>query len=161
MDGKMKKFVVEVEEPKNGQIVSTGGVRDNGRMVAQFKNPVLYEEPDPTPAPITRSADIIPGTGISTYTMKDRIRDEMQVFIIDVGRDLVDMLWYDLGKPLLKAGLNQVADRLRSSPKKSPQINTLDTCADKDIKIIDVGTEELAPVDCLGKIIQFPKRHVG
>lgn len=42
---KMKKYIVEAPEPKIGQKVSSGGVRENGKLSSQFKNPIPYEEP--------------------------------------------------------------------------------------------------------------------
>ena len=42
---KMKKFIVEAPEPKKGQTASSGGIRENGKIAAQYKNPEPYEEP--------------------------------------------------------------------------------------------------------------------
>ena len=42
---KMVKYIVEAPEPKNGQKVSSGGIRENGKLASQFKNPVPYKEP--------------------------------------------------------------------------------------------------------------------
>ena len=41
---KMAKYIVEAPEPKKGQKVSSGGIRENGKLVSQFKNPVPYKE---------------------------------------------------------------------------------------------------------------------
>lgn len=40
-----RRYIVEAPEPKKGQKVSSGGIRENGKLAAQFKNPVPYEEP--------------------------------------------------------------------------------------------------------------------
>ena len=37
---KMAKYIVEAPEPEEGQKVSSGGIRENGKLVTQFKNPV-------------------------------------------------------------------------------------------------------------------------
>ena len=103
------------EEPKNGQVVSTGGVRKNGKMESQFKNPVPYEEPKLTP--VVGKADIVSTAKVSSYTMKDRIKNEAEELAVDVGRVLVSMLWCDFAKPFLKAKLNQTLDRLLTSPQ--------------------------------------------
>lgn len=42
---KMKKYIVEAPEPKMGQKVSSGGIRENGKLSSQFKNPIPYDEP--------------------------------------------------------------------------------------------------------------------
>ena len=41
---KMAKYIVEAPEPKKGQKVSSGGIRENGTLASQFKNPVPYKE---------------------------------------------------------------------------------------------------------------------
>ena len=39
----MAKYIVEAPEPKKGQKVSSGGIRENGKLATQFKNPVPYK----------------------------------------------------------------------------------------------------------------------
>ena len=41
---KMAKYIVAAPEPKKGQKVSSGGIRENGKLASQFKNPVPYKE---------------------------------------------------------------------------------------------------------------------
>ena len=41
---KMAKYIVEAPEPKKGQKVSSGGIRENGKLASQFKNPIPYKE---------------------------------------------------------------------------------------------------------------------
>lgn len=157
---KMKKYIVEVKEPKNGQVVSTGGVRKNGKMESQFKNPVPYEEPKLTP--VVGKADIVSTAKVSSYTMKDRIKNEAEELAVDVGRDLVSMLWCDFAKPFLKAKLNQTLDRLLTSPQTNSQEHLHDTKVDSKAVIIDDEAEELTPVNnSSDKIIQFSKKYVG
>ena len=43
-EAKMAKYIVEAPEPKKGQKVSSGGIRENGKLASQFKNPVPYKE---------------------------------------------------------------------------------------------------------------------
>lgn len=42
---KMRKLIVEAPELKEGQSDSSGGIRENGKMSVQYKNPVPYVEP--------------------------------------------------------------------------------------------------------------------
>ena len=121
--------------------MSTGGVRKNGKMESQFKNPVPYEEPKHSPTPVVKKADIVH----PCYTMKDRIKNEAKGLVVDIGWDLAYMSWCDFGKPFLEAKLNQAVDWILSSPQKSSQ------------------AEDLTPpvYDSSDKIIQFPKKHVG
>ena len=51
---KMVKYIVEAPEPKNGQKVSSGGIRENGKLASQFKNPVPYKEPTLPPAAVAQ-----------------------------------------------------------------------------------------------------------
>ena len=54
-ENQMKKYIVEVEDPKKGERASSGGIRGNGgRLVSQYTNPVPYREPAPQPAPAVR-----------------------------------------------------------------------------------------------------------
>lgn len=39
---KMRKLIVEAPELKEGQSDSSGGIRENGKMSVQYKNPVPY-----------------------------------------------------------------------------------------------------------------------
>ena len=41
---KMATYNDEAPEPKKGQKVSSGGIRENGKLASQFKNPVPYKE---------------------------------------------------------------------------------------------------------------------
>ena len=43
-DIRMERFIVEAPEPKKGQKISSGGIRENGKLVTQFKNPVPCKE---------------------------------------------------------------------------------------------------------------------
>lgn len=38
---KMNKYIVEVQAPERGQQVSSGGIRENGKLISQFKNPAV------------------------------------------------------------------------------------------------------------------------
>lgn len=43
---KIKKYIVEVPEPTNDQVPSSGGLRGkNGKLAVQYKNPREYKEP--------------------------------------------------------------------------------------------------------------------
>ena len=59
---KMRKLIVEAPELKEGQSDSSGGIRENGKMSVQYKNPVPYVEPTIPP--------VVPQ---KTYTRKDSI----------------------------------------------------------------------------------------
>ena len=70
---KMRKLIVEAPELKEGQTDSSGGIRENGKISVQYKNPVPYVEPKLPPATPQR-----------TYTRKDMLKDQAKDFAIDV-----------------------------------------------------------------------------
>ena len=56
-ENKIAKYIVEAPEPKKGQKVSSGGIRENGKLATQFKNPVPYKEPALPPTVVTQKAN--------------------------------------------------------------------------------------------------------
>jgi hypothetical protein len=42
---KNQKYIVEAPIPKPGQTVSSGGIREKGRITVQYSNPIPYKEP--------------------------------------------------------------------------------------------------------------------
>ena len=91
---KMRKLIVEAPELKEGQSDSSGGIRENGKMSVQYKNPVPYVEPTIPP--------VVPQ---KTYTRKDRLKEQAKDFAFDVSTDILSMLWHEYGRPLLQAKL--------------------------------------------------------
>lgn len=86
---KMRKLIVEAPELKEGQSDSSGGIRENGKMSVQYKNPVPYVEPT-----------IPPAVPQKTYTQKDRLKEQTKDFVFDVSIDILSMLWHEYGRPL-------------------------------------------------------------
>lgn len=151
---KMRKLIVEAPELKEGQTDSSGGIRENGKISVQYKNPVPYVEPK---LPST--------TPQRAYTRKDMLKDQAKDFVIDVGTDLISMIWYEYGRPFIQAKLHQLGQKaiayLETPTKSSQLIPQQDIKADK---IIDAEYEEISETDDPDdndKIIRFPSRHVS
>lgn len=151
---KMRKLIVEAPELKEGQTDSSGGIRENGKISVQYKNPVPYVEPKLPPA-----------TSQRTYTRKDMLKDQAKDFAIDVGTDLISMLWYEYGRPFISAKLHQLGQKaiahLETPTKASQIIQQQDT---KSAKIIDAEYVEISEADDSDdndKIIRFPNRRVS
>ena len=151
---KMRKLIVEAPELKEGQIDSSGGIRENGKISVQYKNPIPYVEPKLPPA-----------TPQKTYTRKDMLKDQAKNFAMDVGTDLISMIWYEYGRPFIQAKLHQLGQKaiayLESPTKASQVISQKDTNA---ANIIDAEYEEVPETDDLDdndKIIRFPSRRVS
>lgn len=110
---KMRKLIVEAPELKEGQTDSSGGIRENGKISVQYKNPVPYVEPTLPPSVPQKS-----------YSRRNILKEQAKDFAIDVGTDIISMLWYEYGKPFLRAKLHQlgmIAVAYLENPSKSVQ----------------------------------------
>lgn len=160
---KMKKYIVEVEEPKEGQVISTGGVRANGKMAAQFKNPIPYEVPKPTPTAIAIKSDTNAPVALkSAYGIKERAKAEAMDFALDFGIDMVKMVWYRWGKPILETKLSQAVDRYLPTVSQKKEIShSIHHYADKETEIIDVEAKDIITVNDSAddRIIPFSQKR--
>ena len=142
-DVKLRKLIVEAPELKEGQTDSSGGIRKNGKIYVQYKNPIPYEEPK-----------LAPATPQKTYTRKDMLKDQAKDFAINVGTDLISMFWYEYGRPFVQAKLHQLGQKAITN-LESPT---------KASNIIDVEYVEIPETDDLdnnNEIIRFPNRRIS
>ena len=150
---KMRKLIVEAPDLKEGQTDSSGGIRENGRISVQYKNPVPYVEPT-----------IPPAAPQSVYTRKDMLKDQAKDFMLDVSTDIVSMLWYEYGRPFLQTKLHQLCLRaiayLESPSKNSLPITRQETKASKIIDADYVEIKEADDIENNEKIIRFPQKRV-
>ncbi len=151
---KMRKLIVEAPELKEGQTDSSGGIRENGKISVQYKNPVPYVEPKLPPAAPQK-----------VYTRKDMLKDQAKDFAMDVVSDFISMFWYEYGRPFIQAKLHQLGQKaiayLEAPPKAAQAIPPQNT---KASKIIDAEYVEVTETDNLednDKIIRFPNRRVS
>ena len=146
-DIKMRKLIVEAPELRKGQRDSSGGIRENGKIAVQYKNPVPYVEPELSPAAPQRK-----------YTRKDILMNQAKDFAMDIGSDLVTMLWYEYGRPFIQAKLHQLGQKA---------VAYFETVSDKDVatsKVIDadyIEIPESKEVEGNDRIISFPNRQAG
>lgn len=151
---KMRKLIVEAPELKEGQADSSGGIRENGKISVQYKNPVPYVEPKLPPAAPQK-----------TYTRKDMLKDQAKDFAIDVGTDLISTLWYEYGRPFLHAKLHQLGQkaiaRLEAPSKPSQSISHKDAAPSEIIDVECVDCTETDDLEGNDKIIRFPNRRVS
>lgn len=134
---KMRKLIVEAPKLKEGQTDSSGGIRENRRISVQYKNPVPYVETKMPPAVPQR-----------IYTRKDMLKDQAKDFALDVGTDIVSILWYAYGRPFLQAKLHQLGQRAIAyleSPSKNSQVITRQET--KASRIIDTDYVEIREAD--------------
>ncbi len=144
-DIKMAKYIVEAPEPKRGQKVSTGGIRENGKIASQFKNPVPYKEPMQSPTVITHNSNL------------DLIRKEQAKSIRnEVGMYLLGLAWQEFGEPILRSGLHKLGNVIINKIE-GPACQTPQKKSSPKPKIIDVETDEIETIND-DKIIVFPSR---
>ena len=145
---KMAKYIVEAPEPKKGQKVSSGGIRENGKLATQFKNPVPYKEPTLPPVVVTQK----PNTELIRKEQARARRNE-------AGMYLLSLAWQEFGEPLLRSGLrklgNSIIDKIEGSYDQPTQ-----HIPSQDPVVIDVEADEIEPVYDDDKIIRFPNRKV-
>lgn len=137
----MKKYIVEAPEPREGQSASSGGIRERGKITVQYKNPVPYEDTPPS----------IPDETVF-YN-----RSRLKSYAAECGSNILEMLWDELGKPIIKAKLNQLGNRIvdKNIFSDPPQSKT------KHNKIIDAKCKEVIPCNNSSeKIILFPRKSI-
>jgi hypothetical protein len=134
---KNQKYIVEAPIPKPGQTVSSGGIREKGRITVQYSNPIPYKEPP------NASSSIIQDKKPASY--KDTITDISKVFIFDVA----DMLWQYILAPVIRAKLHQLGQQMSSHISSTSQSSKV-----IDSKIIDTDNHS-------SKIVQFPNCKAG
>jgi hypothetical protein len=136
---KMRKIVVDAPELKGGQIYSSGGIRENGKISVQYKNPVPY--------------DVETKTSKRDYTQKDMLKDQAKDLVMDVGVNIAFILWYDYGKPLLQAKVRQLCQNAIAHIEKSnPSSLSLTEKNTETHKVIDVEYDEIQEVSDLERI---------
>jgi len=149
---KVRKLIVEAPELKAGQTDSSGGIRENGRISVQYKNPIPYEEPKLPPSAPQKS-----------FTRKDMLKEQAKDFAMEVGSDIVSMLWYEYGRPFLQAKMSQLGQKAVAYLESSSRAQSTSVSEKKASKIIDAEYVEIQEADNLednDKIIHFPATRV-
>lgn len=93
-------YVVEAPTVEPGQTVSTGGIRKDGKMVAQFRNPVPLEQ------------QISNSPAVTTAETTRLIPDRNHEVVKDIAFEILSDLWNDFGRPLLKSQLRCFSQKL-------------------------------------------------
>lgn len=139
----MRKYIVEAPAPKKGQSVSSGGIRENGKLAVQYKNPVPYTEPS-TSLPARKEPS----------SSENQFKEEAK----ELGLWLIKTAWNKYGKPVIEAKFEQWGQQKVSKITSSRGAMT-ETSPES---IIDVDYVEVAPMESTnGKIIRFPEKRVG
>ena len=145
---KMAKYIVEAPEPKKGQKVSSGGIRENGKLTTQFKNPVPYKEPTLPPTVVTQKTN-------NEVVRKDKTRackNEVELY-------LLGLTWQEFGEPLLRSGLRKLGNTFINKIEGPSEQSAPHIVSPKPI-VIDIETDEIETVYDDNKIIRFPGKKV-
>lgn len=123
-----KRYIVEASEPQDGQEISSGGVRKNGKMVEMFQNPVPYVEQEQISSQTVKRVTNNCTNTVQTKSYRNanfpqRQRtpeaERLKSFAIDCLLDYASMFW-DATKPLLRAKINAfISVKLSSVPSKT------------------------------------------
>ena len=147
-DIKMAKYIVEAPEPKKGQKVSSGGIREKGRLASQFKNPVPYKEPMLPPASVVQKPH-------SELVRKEQARARRN----EVGKYLFSIAWEEIGEPLLRSGIHRlgrtVISKIEAQTSQTVQHRSL-----LETEIIEVEPDEIQNIYDEDNIIRFPNKKV-
>ena len=145
---KMAKYIVEAPDPKEGQIASSGGIREKGKLASQFKNPVPYKEPTlpPTVARQKVNTDLV---------RKEQARARRNKVVMY----LLNLAWQELGEPILSSGLRKLGSTIVTKIEGTPEPSAPNTTS-PDPVIIDVEANEFETVYDNDKIIHFTNRKV-
>lgn len=148
-DIKMAKYIVEAPAPKKGQKVSSGGIRENGKLASQFKNPVPYIEPTPPPAVVTQKSN-------TELIRKEQARARRN----EAGMYLLGLAWQEFGEPLLRSGLHKLGNVIISKIEGSSNQTVQQHRSSPEPEIIDVEADEIETIYDDDNIIRFPNRKV-
>lgn len=147
----MKKYIVEAPEPKDGQKVSSGGIRENGRLTVQFKNPVSYEEQVHLPSAVTSTLYNILQNEAQININKSKIRQSISIII-----------WEEFGEPLLRYGFRNLCNVVKYQfvPWAASKMTPKDSFSSTKLKIIDIEVDnEVKIKNSHDKIIRFPNER--
>lgn len=146
---KIAKYIVEAPEPKKGQKVSSGGIRENGKLTAQFKNPVQYKEPPLPPVVVTQEAN-------HELALKEQARARRD----ETGRYLLGLIWQEFGEPLIRSSLRKLSNTIINKIEgDSGPTSTYVTLSDP--VVIDVEADEIDNVYDDDKIISLLDRQAN
>ena len=147
-DIKMAKYIVEAPEPKKGQKVSSGGIRENGKLASQFKNPVPYKEPTLPPAAVAQKQN-------PELVLKEQARARRN----EVGVYLLGIVWQEFGEPLLRSGLHKLCNKIIDKIE-TPFNHPIQHLPSPEPEIIDVEADEIETIYDDDKIINFQNRKI-
>lgn len=134
----MQKFIVEAPRPQNGQKASSGGIRENGRLASQYKNPVPYYE-----------------TTTESYDIKSVLIQGIKKWISENSDDIIRVIMDDILWPLITSGAKSIKNKLFVDTQPVLYVDAIDVpyeaVQDSDTNEIETDNDKTSS----GKIIKF------
>ena len=134
----VEQYIVDVNTPEPGQEVSSGGVRENGKIVTQYKNPRPYTEPTPDYSQQTEA-----------YSMMTELKQQCKIEGIGLLFDLIKTGYYEFLKPYIclkyRERILKRAERIEAKNAKRIEVseaNSLTESIIEDEKIIDFNSKK-------------------
>lgn len=146
----VNQIIVEAPKLKDGQIYSSGGVRENGKIIAQYKNPRPYYEPQ-----------ILKELPNNSYTIGDRVKDQVTDLAISIGKECILMIWKEFVKPLIHSGLNQLCQKKAINEENILRTNSSAYSDNRNATMSKYIQKEERCLEDGNKIISFPQRRVS
>lgn len=143
---KMRKYIVDGPEPKEGQKASSGGIRQNGKLTAQFKNPVPYEETILPAVTASQKSDV----GVIHQEQASVRTHEMSMY-------LLSLVWQEFGEPVFRSGLRKIKSNIINKIESSADIHA-ELILSPESELIDVYPNEIETIHDSDGIIHFPTR---
>lgn len=136
------KVIVEAPLPKKGQKLSSGGVRENGKIASQYKHPQRYIE---TP----KKSVVKPASSVYKEKVKAYVANEA----LDVIGTTAHMAFDDVGKRVLHKWFQMAADRIIDAmTDDKPAKKTKSERPDEEVTKSSESQEN---------IVHFPDERVG
>lgn len=107
----MEKYIVEAPEIKTGQILSSGGIRENGKMVCQYKNPIPF-------------TDTFSNNNIET-NMSYTGSINKSLIIQAVAAPLIETVILGVGVPLIHYGINKIGEKIAKNRLESRKLSEI------------------------------------
>ncbi|MBR0414658.1 MAG: hypothetical protein IJI67_06280 [Clostridia bacterium] len=141
------KYIVEIPEPASGQVVSSGGIREKGKIQVQFANPKRYYGPDSS-------------AGLGQNTSNNQtVHDFLVGNVISVAEILVHNFLKEYVLPVVRNRMQMKAIRSIESSRTNIR-GKKSECVTNPLVIL----EKQSPVNMSNNdsvVIPFPNRKIG
>lgn len=141
-DIRMPKYTRVTTEQKNNQKVSSGDIRENGKLVSRFNDPVSYRK-------LT-----LQSTDVTRRTHSEHDHEEANTKRNEIGTYLLDITWREFGEPVFRSSLQTLKDvvigKIKHFADQDTQQKPLNTPESSDVE-----SDEIEPTDESNNVVRF------